>query len=173
MKENIDEWIRLMGEDLDKTAYMWADEIGKALNGGNTGELDTTIESLKAHTIAPDTTSVNAAEQIARLVKWRVKLLKFGMNTNALVNVVQAITQGLDSLILKVADDTFVEEIELDYLPANPESMALPRSGHSGKTDRLNPDPEQEPPAPPEETRNWGSQDADLSGKTRRRVPRT
>ncbi len=124
MPKNIDDWVKIMESDLDQTAYRWAEELGKALNGATTGELDAVIEQLKSNSIFPETTPENAAEQIARLVKWRVKLLKFGMLTQQLLMAVQAITQGLESTTLHIADEKYAEYIELDYLPSNPESMA-------------------------------------------------
>lgn len=125
MRENtLDEWFRLMAEDLNKSAYQWAEHLGEALNGGSTGELDVVIEQLKANTVFEETTADNAAEQIARLVKWRLKLLKVGMATTQLVGAIMAIAQGLDALVMRVADEQFAEYIQLDYLPNNPESMA-------------------------------------------------
>lgn len=125
MRENTaDNWVLVMTEDLKKSAYQWAETLGQALNGGNTGQLDIVIEQLLANSILPETTAENAAEQIARLVKWRIKLLKVGMVTTQLVGAIMAIAQGLDGLTLRVAESQFAEYIELDYLPNNPESMA-------------------------------------------------
>lgn len=134
MKENtIDDWVLLMAEDLKQSAYKWAEAFGQALNGGNTGQLDIVIEQLLANSIVPETTADNAAEQIARLLKWRVKLLKVGMATTTLVGAVMAIAQGLDGLSLRIAEAQFEEYIELDYLPTNPDSMA---------GDRFEPEPD-------------------------------
>ena len=113
-----------MSDDLDQTAYRWADNLGDALTGGSTGELDVVIEQLKANTLFEETTAGNAAEQIARVIKWRLKLLKVGMATTELVGRIMAIAQALDGLALRIAEDKFAEYIELDYLPNNPESMA-------------------------------------------------
>lgn len=125
MRENTaDNWVLLMTEDLKKTAYQWAEALGQAINGGNTGQLDIVIEQLLANSILPETSADNAAEQIARLLKWRIKLLKVGMATSQLVGAIMAIAQGLDGLALRVADAQFAEYIELDYLPSNPESLA-------------------------------------------------
>lgn len=134
MRENTaDNWVLLMTEDLKKSAYQWAEALGQALNGGNTGQLDIVIEQLLANSILPETTAENAAEQIARLLKWRIKLLKVGMATTQLVGAIMAIAQGLDGLALRVADAQFAEYIELDYLPRNPDSMA---------GDRFEPEPD-------------------------------
>jgi hypothetical protein len=125
LRENtIDNWVKLMGDDLDTTAYQWAEHIGEALTGGSTGELDVMIEQLKANTLFEETTAGNAAEQIARVIKWRLKLLKVGMATTELVGRIMAIAQALDGLALQIAEDKFAEYIQLDYLPSNPESMA-------------------------------------------------
>ena len=48
MPKNIDDWVKIMESDLDQTAYRWAEELGKALNGATTGELDAVIEQLKS-----------------------------------------------------------------------------------------------------------------------------
>lgn len=125
MRENtIDNWVKLLSDDLDTTAYQWAENIGNALTGASTGELDVVIEQLKANTLFDETTAENAAEQIARVMKWRLKLLKVGMATTELVGRVMAIAQALDGLALNIAEDKYPEYIELDYLPSNPESMA-------------------------------------------------
>lgn len=164
MRENtIDNWVKLMLQDLDTTAYQWAEQLGDALNGGSTGELDVVIEQLKANTLFEETTTENAAEQIARLTKWRVKLLKFGMASTALVGRIMAIAQGLDGLAIRIADDKFAEFIELDYLPNNPESMA---------GDRFRPDGQQEPPSPPDDWRERGGDD-DREPNGNGRQPRT
>lgn len=134
MQENTaDNWVLIMAEDLKKSAYKWAELLGQAFNGGNTGQLDIVIEQLKANSILPETTADNAAEQIARLVKWRIKLLKVGMATTQLVGAIMAIAQGIDALVLRVAESQFAEYIELDYLPNNPDSMA---------GDRFKPEPD-------------------------------
>lgn len=134
MRENTaDNWVSMMTEDLKKSAYQWAEALGQALNGGNTGQLDAVIEQLLANSILPETTADNAAEQIARLVKWRVKLLKVAMATSSLVGAMMAIAQGVDGLALRIAESQFAEYIELDYLPSNPDSMA---------GDRFKPEPD-------------------------------
>lgn len=157
MKENtIDNWVLVMSRDLETMAHTWAEALGQALNGGNAGELDSVVERLKANTIDPETTAENAAEQIARLAKWRVKLLKVSMATDELVKAMMAIATGIDALGLRIADAQYAEIIELDYLPKNPQSLA----GDRWRADENQP----KPPSPPDD---W-DKDRDTNGNGRR-----
>jgi hypothetical protein len=139
MKNNIDDWVKLMESDLTRVAYAWAEAVSSAVNGGNTGDLDAFIEKLKANTILPETNSENAAEQIARLTKWRVKLLKVTMNSQSLFQVIGAIIGSLDNLCLQIANDKYAEYIELDYLPQNPESLATPQDVKAPESNHFEP----------------------------------
>ena len=139
-ERSIDDWLRVMADDLHKMAYNWAEELGEALNGGSAGELDVVIEQLKANTVFEETTSENAAEQIARLTKWRVRILKTGRATTGLVTHLIAIAQALETLTLIIAEEKFEEAFVLDWTRSSAESMANDRFRPGGADPDSGPD---------------------------------
>lgn len=112
--KSVDQWVEQMITDLRKSLYGWSENISQALSGADLGALDVFIETVMANQIAPLTTEENAGDQLGRLIKWRVKLLKVAVTTIHVTNLMMSIAQALAAIADAVADENF-RETNIDY----------------------------------------------------------
>lgn len=109
--KNIDTATHELIESLRKLLYEWAEVLGL-----NAGEADLLIERLlsKSKQIHLITDEQNAAEQVTRVIRFKLDLMKFGIVTMQVLDQLAYVTAAFSRIADIIAEDKYLEEINFD-----------------------------------------------------------